>query len=37
MVACIQTKTLAERLEFHSGMMAPRAEEDRLTGSGDQR
>ena len=37
MVACIRTKTLAEKFEFHLGTMAPRTEEDRLMGSADQR
>lgn len=37
MVTCIRIKTLAEKFELHLGMMAPRTEEDRLMGSGDQR
>lgn len=36
-VACFRIKTLAEKFELHLGMMAPRTEEDRLPGSGDQR
>lgn len=36
-VACFQIKTLVEKFELHLGMMVPRTEEDRLTGSGDQR